>query len=140
MASTLLDRRRYRAQDLAGLYHGRWSIGALYKISQRLLRVEQFHGRSDCTVQQELCANCTLVALTRLCAHGSEADLRAAPDRLGRPVLPTNFQHSLRTVLPHLKGLFLAHAALPDQTVQRILQGIAACRQRRRPGRSFPRR
>ena len=117
MASTLLDRRRYRAQGLAGLYHGRWSIGALYKISQRLLRMEQFHGRSDCTVQQELCANCTLVALTRLCAHGSEPDLRAAPDGHGRPVLPTNFQHNLGTLVPHLKGLFLAHAALLDQTV-----------------------
>ena len=36
-------------------------------------------------------------------------------------------------------GLFLEHAAMLGKTVERILAGIAACRQRQRPNRSFPR-
>ena len=140
LATTLLDRRRYRVQDLANLYHGRWSIEELYKISKRLLRVEQFHGRSERTVKQELYAHFTLIALTRLFANRSEEDFRAAPDGHGRPGLQANFQHSLRTVARHLEGLFLQHTALLDKTVQRILEGIAGCRKRRHPGRSYSRR
>ena len=39
LATTLLDRQRYSVRDLADLYHGRWSIEELYKISKQLLTV-----------------------------------------------------------------------------------------------------
>ncbi len=140
LATTLLDRQRYSVRDLADLYHGRWSIEELYKISKQMLTVEQFHGQSERLVKQELYAHCTLIALTRMFASHSEEQFRAAPDGHSRPALQANFQNSLRTVARHLEGLFLVHATTLASTVQRILEGIAACRQRRRPGRSCPRR
>ena len=80
------------------------------------------------------------------------SDLRprwAAPCLPAIPVSPTllsegepshNFKHSLRTVARHLKGLLLRQAALVGESLNRIPGCIAGCRQRRRPGRSYPRR
>ncbi len=140
LATTLLDRQRYPVRALADLYHGRWSIEELYKISKQLLTVEHYHGQSERLVKQELYAHFTLIALTRTFAGHSEEGFRAEPDRHGRPARQANFQNSLHMVARHLEGLFLAHATTLARSVQRILEGIAGCRQRRRPGRSFPRR
>ncbi len=139
LATTLLE-PRYRRQDLAALYHGRWSIEELYKVSKDMLQVEQFRGQSECLVKQELYAHFTLIALTRVFADQAEQGFRAAPDGHGRPALLANFKHSLQTVARQLEGLFLQQASLLGATVQRILEGVAACRQRRRPGRSYERR
>ena len=136
LATTLLDRQRYSVRDLADLYHGRWSIEELYKISKQLLTVEEFHGQTERTVQQELFAHFSLIALARLFTNRSEESFRADP---GKPAMQANFKSSLRTVARHLEGLFLEHAAMLGKTVERILAGIAACRQRQRPNRSFPR-
>ena len=140
LATTLLDRKRYRGPELTALYHGRWSIEELYKISKQMLTVEQFHGRSERLVKQELYAHFTLIALTRLFASQCEKGFRDAPDGHGRPAWQANFQNSLCTVARHLEGLFLQHATALQASVQRILEGVARCRQRRRPGRSYPRR
>ncbi len=134
LTTTLLDRQRYSVRDLADLYHGRWSIKELYKISKQLLTVEEFHGQTERTVQQELFAHFSLIALARLFTNRSEESFRADP---GKPAMQANFKSSLRTVARHLEGLFLEHAAMLGKTVERILAGIAACRQR--PNRSFPR-
>ena len=136
LATTLLDRQRYSVRDLADLYHGRWSIEELYKISKQLLTVEEFHGQTERTVQQELFAHFSLITLARLFTNRSEESFRADP---GKPAMQANFKSSLRTVARHLERLFLEHAAMLGKTIERILAGIAACRQRQRPNRSFPR-
>ena len=134
-ALTLAARDAFIGWD-ADLYHGRWSIEELYKISKQRLTVEEFHGQTERTVQQELFAHFSLIALARLFTNRSEESFRADP---GKPVMQANFKSSLRTVARHLEGLFLEHAAMLGKTVERILAGIAACRQRQRPNRSFPR-
>ena len=89
---------------------------------------------------RSLYAHFTLILLTRLFASRCEEAFREQPDGHGRPAVLANFQNGLRTVARHLEGLFAQHQQLPGETVQRILDGVAACRQRRRPGRKFPRR
>ena len=54
LATTLLDAQRYRQQDLARLYHGRWSVEEYYKSAKQMLVLEQFRGRSERLVRQEL--------------------------------------------------------------------------------------
>lgn len=139
LATTLLE-ARYRRQDLAALYHGRWSIEELFKVSKDMLKVAPFHGQSERLVKQELYAHFTLIALTRVFADEAEQGFRAAPDGHGRPAVLANFRHSLQCVARQLEGLFLQQASLLGETVQRILDGVAACRHRRRPGRSYERR
>ena len=80
LGTTLLDRRRYRVADLSDLYHARWGIEELYKVSKQLLEVDQFHGRSERLVKQELFAHFNLIAMTRLFTN-RDADVRQA----GRP-------------------------------------------------------
>ena len=140
LATTLLDRKRYRVADLAKLYHARWGVEELYKTAKQGLRLEQFRGRSERLVKQEVQAHFTMVALTRLFTNHSEEAWRGEPDGHGRPGRQANFQHSLRTVARHLEGLFLRHAQLLGKTVQRIVEGIGRSRPRRRPGRSYARR
>ena len=86
LATTLLERKRYPARALADLYHGRWAIEELYKISKERPAVEEFHGRRERAVKQEVYAHCTLIAMTRLFTNHSEAGLRAAP---GEPMALT---------------------------------------------------
>ena len=138
LATTLLDRQGYRRQDLAKLYHARWRIEEFYKTAKQELCLEQFRGRSERLVKQELYAHCTMVALTRLFANRSEQDARVEPDGHGRPAQQANSSHALRTVARHVEGLFLRHTVLVRDVVQRILDGIAVCRPRRRPRRSYP--
>ena len=77
LATTLLDRQRYAAAARACLDHGRWSLEELCKLSQLLLILEQFHGRSERTVPREVLADGSLIAMTRLCANRSEERFRA---------------------------------------------------------------
>ena len=136
LATTLLDSRRYPRQALADLYHARWGVEELYKVSQTMLQVEQFHGQSERLVRQELSAHFSLIAMTRLFTNQSEA---AFPTAAGKEPLQANFRNGLRTVGRHLEGLFLAYAATLSETVSSILASVATCRQRKRSNRSYPR-
>ena len=121
---------------LADLYHARWGIAEMYKLSKQMLAVEPFHGHSERLVRQELCAHFRLLAMTRLFAKHSEGGFRSAP---GKPALQANFRTALGTVGRHLEGLFLLYADTLGKTVSQILDRIGGCRQRRRPDRFHPR-
>ncbi len=47
LATTLADTERHSLKDLSDLYHGRWGIEELFKISKTTPAVEEFHGRSE---------------------------------------------------------------------------------------------
>ena len=88
----MLDRRRYRVADLSDLYHARWGIEELYKVSKQFLEVDQFHGRSERLVKQELFAHFNLIAMTRLFTN-RDADVRqAGRPRAGKPAPQANFK------------------------------------------------
>ena len=140
LATTLLDRRRYPVRALSDLYHGRWAIEEMHKISKQRLKVEEFHGRGERTVKQEVYAHCTLIAMTRLFTNRCEEGLRAAPGEHGQPAMQANVKNGLAVVAQHLEGLLLQQATTLGKTVHSILEYIRNCRQRKRPGRSVPRR
>ena len=138
LATTLLDRERNPVKALSDLYHARWGIEELYKLAQRLVGLEPFHGQRERGVRQELWAACSLIAMARLFTNHAEQDFRSAA---GKAPLQANFRNSLRTVGQHLEGLFLHYSATLGDTVATILRSIAHCRQRQRqrPNRSYPR-
>ena len=137
LATTLLDAKAYPARALANLYHGRWSIEELYKISKQMLTVEYFHSRSERGVKQELFAHFTLIAMTRLFTNHTEGGFRT---EAGKPPMQANFQNAMRTMARHVAGLLLQYSTTLCQTVGSMLASIANCRQRQRPGRSYPRK
>ncbi len=140
LATTLLQSKRYRVAGLARLYHARWGIEELYKISKQTLQLEPLHGRNERTVKQEVFAHFNLIAMTRLFTNRSEEAVREAAGARGKPAWQANFQNGLRTVARDLEGLLLRQASLIRESVRRIPGCIGRCGQRRRPGRSYPRR
>ena len=140
LGTTLLDAGRYPAADLADLYHGRWSVEELYKISKEMLEIESFHSRSELGVKQELYAHFTLIAMARLFASRSEQQFAARDGEADRPPLRANFSHSLGAVERDLEALLLHEAPQLRDTLNRVLEHAARAPQRERPGRSYPRR
>ena len=140
LGTTLLDRHSYRIQDLSDLYHERWGIEEMYKISKQLIGIEDFHGRSERGVKQELYAHFILIALTRLFTNRGESDLHHPLAGNDKPKRQVNFKNSLAVVARNLESLFLKQAAVLNETVTRIVAQVAACRQKLRPNRSYERR
>ena len=104
LATTLLDRRRYRVDALADLYHARWGLEEMYKISKQFLEVEQFHGRSERLVKQELFAHFNLIAMTRLLTNRDAA------------------------LAQHLEGLLLRQRAYVEETLEQLCAWIGTGR------------
>ena len=122
LGTTLLDRRLYPVADLSDLYHERWGVEELYKVSKQLIDIEDFHGRSERGVRQELFAHFVLIALTRLFSNHGEGLLGGRREPRGATdgaQMRVNFKNSLLTVARHLEGLFLRHAAMLGETLGR---------------------
>ena len=140
LGTTLLDRDPYSIDQLSDLYHARWGIEELYKVSKRLMEVEDFHGQSERGVKQELYACFTLITMTRLFANHGEDHLNGGLPNDGKPPMQTHFKHGLAAVAANIESLLLRQASALRETVARIVGEIVRCRQRLRPGRSYERR
>jgi hypothetical protein len=68
LGSTLIDASLYRSAAFADLYHARWGVEDLHKISNVLIDVEDFHGQTERGVKQEVFAHFVLITLNRIFA------------------------------------------------------------------------
>ena len=139
LATTLADTERHSLKDLSDLYHGRWGIEELFKISKTTPAVEEFHGRSERGVRQELCARFNLIAMARLFTNRGDAALAEAHEG-GLPKMRTNFTNALAMLAGSLEELILTQTSALADAVSRVANSVPAARARLRPGRSFPRR
>ena len=138
LATTLTDRDRYTRDDLLGLYHGRWGIEELYKTSKTIIAVDEFHGRTERGVRQELYAHFNLIAMTRLLSNRGDRLLEELREEGGESQT-TNFRNALAMMTANLEELVLARAAALAGAVVWMAEWILAVRSRLRPGRSYPR-
>ena len=140
LGTTLLAPKRYRIADLADLYHARWGIEEMYKISKQFLEVDQFHGQRERLVKQELYAHFNLIAMARLFTNRDAERCQAGRQPDGQPAPQANFKHSLAGLAQHLEGLLLRHAAYVSETLEHICAWIGTGRRKPRPNRSYVRR
>ena len=140
LGTTVLDPRRYRVADLADLYHARWGIEEMYKISKQFLEVDQFHGQRERLVKQELFAHFNWIAMTRLFTNRGADRCPAGRQPQGQPTPQANFKHSLAGLAQHLEGLLLRHTAYVSETLEHICAWIGTGRRKPRPNRSYVRR
>ncbi len=138
LATTLADTERYSRKDLSDLYHGRWGIEELFKISKTTPAVEEFHGRSERGVRQELYAHFNLIAMARLFTNRGDAALDEAHEG-DLPKMRTNFTNALAMLAGSLEELILTQTSALADAVSRVANSVLAARARLRPGRSFPR-
>lgn len=161
LGTTLMDSEKYRVEDLAELYHGRWGIEELYKISKVLIEVEDFHGQTEQGVKQELFAHFGIVTMSRLFTNDLEASMTQAPPQkepraekkagASSETAPSaltastallykiNFKNALVTLARHVEGLFVRHVTYIQEAVRTILSSLSACKQKVRPNRSYKR-
>ena len=67
------------------MYHARWRIEELYKISKNRINVDDFHAHTERGVKQELFAHFVLLTLNRILANHAEAGLNANRSREQEP-------------------------------------------------------
>lgn len=143
LGTTLWDQKKYSIERLSEVYHARWGIEELYKISKQLMKVEDFHGQSERGVKQELFAHFNLITLCRLFANHSEEDFHSRREEGGKnhdeQIMKANFKNCLMTVAKNIEALLLQQTHLIAQTVSTIIVSISTCRQRMRPNRSYAR-
>lgn len=147
LGTTLLDDKIYRRNDFIQLYHSRWGIEELYKISKILIDVEDFHSQTERGVKQELYAHFVLITLNRIFANQSEEEYiqnqnisNNHNDGLySREKFKVNFKNCLTTVARCVEGLFIQHADMVRKTINKIMTSIYAVRQKERPNRTYKR-
>jgi len=155
LGTTLVDaHQRYPLQEFMDVYHGRWGIEELYKVSKRIFVVEDFHAKTERGVKQELFAHFVLVTMNRLFANRADTELNPcqtstpldphdspnrAPSTAAVPGRKTNFKNCIHVLERSLEELLLLHQRIKG-AVQRAFRAIVAQHQRIRPNRSYPRR
>ena len=140
LGTTLLDGDRYRKAAFPDLYHARWGIEELYKVSKKLVGVDDFHAQTERGVKQELFAHFVLLTLNRILANHTEAGLNAdRKSQADAPRFQVNIKNALVTMARHLEELFLRQTRLTCDTLNSMINAIGFCRQKTRPGRKYPR-
>jgi len=145
LGTTLLDAQRYPLQQFIDVYHSRWGIEELDKVSKRIFIIEDFHAKTERGVKQEIFAHFVLITLNRLFANRADDELNSSagsgsPD--SGPALPhcqTNFKNCIHVLDRGLEELLLLHDRMRT-VIQRLFPHIVARHQRVRPNRSFVRR
>jgi len=113
---TTLLAPRYTLEVLKEVYHARWGIEELYKISKQLIEVDDFHGRCERTVKQELFAHFVLITMSRLCSDTSEnllyslLNINADEKETVEQEIQVNFKNTLTSVARHLEEILFAPA------------------------------
>lgn len=144
LGTTLLDQQRYPLRQFVDVYHGRWGIEELYKVSKQVFNVEDFHSRTERGVKQELFAHFLLITLNRLFANSADIELNpdwepSSGSAPGSSDLQTNFKNCTHVVDRSLESIFLSHGQI--RTVfPPLLLTIYRRHHRKRPHRSFVRK
>ena len=144
IGTTLID-ERYTIEALKEVYHARWGIEELYKISKNMIIVDDFHGRSERTVKQELFAHFVLITMSRHCANESEDLLTSLLNLKADEVEPEqkrqiNFKNCLATVSRHLEDIMFVPARCIKKVMDEIVGSISRHHQKVRSGRSYVRK
>ena len=130
--------------DFKDVYHDRWGIEELYKISKQMIDVGDFHGKSERAVKQELFAHFVLITMSRLCSNESENILSNLLDPVDKNGVPqkvkVNFKHCLTMMSLQMEKLFLAPTRCIKSVLDEMLDSILRSRQKVRPDRSYARK
>ena len=151
---TTLSKSKYPTPYLMDLYHERWKIEELYKITKKISEIEEFHSKTERGVKQEIYAHLLLVNLSRFFEfdakdklppmHPEDAEKCVQADfyKFFNPatMFNINFKNCLTIVGRYLENLILGAYEKIKSWAPKVIQMVLRIRQKIRPGRSFPRR
>lgn len=139
IGTTLTDMQQYKTEEFSDLYHSRWGIEELYKISKVLIDVEDFHGLTERGVKQELFAHFVLITFARIFANQTNDILMLTNSTNSAEKTKVNLKNCLVTIARNLEALFLQQIQRVKETIVTIIDLVSGCRQKERPDRSYVR-
>ncbi|MBX3710120.1 MAG: transposase [Gammaproteobacteria bacterium] len=157
ICATTLIGERYPLNEFSKVYHGRWGIEELYKISKEFINIEDFHSKTERGVKQELYAHALLINIARI--FELEANNQLPPsltsnldqeksvikenywrDFFGKTqMVKINFKNGLLVIGRHIEEIVMTIEQQKNNWMDRILTCISFIRQKIRPGRHYPR-
>ena len=143
LGTTLVDIEKYTINELSDLYHARWGIEELYKVSKILMEADDFHGLTDQGVRQELYAHFVLITINRIFANHTEEQIKQArhnPVNPEEPQVRINMKNSLVTIARNIEALLLKQSEWITEGINYIVDAIGFCKQKERPGRKYERK
>ena len=149
-ATTLMDQVKYPTECFSDLYHSRWGIEELYKVSKAFIDVEDFHSQILRTVRQELYAHLLLINIARIFELDSHTAIPKQEQQESKqtelslsnndsPPFKINFKNCLAIVGYYLEDLILASKTTIENWLYKQMKSVAKLKQRIRPNRSYPR-
>jgi hypothetical protein len=155
LGTTLLDPSRYTKQDFIDIYHSRWGVEELYKVSKRIFILEDFHAKTDRGVKQEIFAHFTLVTMNRIFANQADTDLNLTNSSVdqarnallsGQPSsnqqlsrVKTNFKNCIHVFARCMEELLFLHSKMKT-AIEHAFIFVKGRHQRERPGRTYQRK
>jgi Transposase DDE domain len=139
IGTTLIDPQRYHSTLFSELYHSRWGIEELYKISKELIDVEDFHAKTERGVKQELFAHFVIITLGKIFLNQSNDALLLGMTSDKTEKIKANQKNCFITIARNLEALFLDQANRVKEVITNIVSAITTCYQYVRLGRSFAR-
>ena len=156
LGTTLVDQNQYNnTQEFIELYHARWGVEELYKVSKRIFIIEDFHAKNERGVKQEIFAHFALITMNRIFANQADADLNQSNNSLNpvdntterkRPSfnaqkckIKTNFKNCIHVFARSIEELLLLQTKM-NTAVERAYHFIVGQNQKERLGRSYTRK
>lgn len=157
VCATTLIGPQYSLNEFPQVYHGRWGIEELYKISKEFIDVEDFHAKTERGVKQELYAHVLLINIARIFEsetnkqfpppsksnqNESETELKESywKNFMGKiQELKINFKNCLLVISRFIEKLILSLEPEKKSWLSKMLLSISRVRQKIRPGRHYPR-
>jgi hypothetical protein len=131
---TSLHRKHFSRAAIAQLYRKRWEAEEFFKLEKsNYFDQRQLHARQPHGVRQEILAQAIFVVIARF--------LKAtAADTLDAEYHDLSTKSAILGLADYLTRICLGEPERAARWLPRLLQRIARTRDKRRPGRSFPRR
>lgn len=153
---TLLDQNKYNSiQAFIDIYHARWGVEELYKVSKRIFIIEDFHAKSERGVKQELFAHFVLITMNRIFANQADFDLNQhenlinsiknqtnleqASSKVSTARVKVNFKNCIHVFTRSIEELLLLEVKVKT-VIEKTFRFIAGQYQKVRPGRSYVRK
>jgi len=131
---TSLRRAHVSRTQIAELYRLRWQAEELFKLEKSVyFDQRQFHAKSALGVRQEILAQAIYVVIARFL-------LAAAAKHVGARYHDLSVKSAVLALAAYLTRLCLDDPVRAAHCLPRMLERIARTRDKRRPGRSCPRR
>ena len=131
---TTLIGKEYKTELFGELYHDRWKIEELYKISKCLVNLEEFSSKSERGLKQEIYAHFALINLARLFSNISQ--IKNGDDKND---IQYNFKNCLNLIGNNIQSLIYKSAKIIVNIASDIIVKISKIKQRIRPNRKYKR-